>query len=146
MRLCLVPDIHRATHQIGLYLQAALAGEDVNQAEAHVLAQLHEEGACAVARVQTSFGHKPSTLTSILNRLEKKGLIVREHSAKDRRSLVVRPTARGKAVARRVHGALLALEARVLRVKTRRAHLAAVHGVLGDIQLAALAGIEEAMR
>ena len=146
MRLFLVPDIHRATHQIGLYLQAALAGKDVSQAEAHVLADLHEEGACTVARLLQSFGHKPSTLTSILNRLEKKGLIVREPSPGDRRSFVVRPTPRGKALARQVHRALCALEARVLRVKGTRAQLAALGAVLGGIEVAVMAGIEEAMR
>ena len=146
MRLCLVPDIHRATHQIGLYLQAALAGEDVSQAEAHVLAQLHEEGACAVSRLLESFGHKPSTLTSILNRLEKKGLVVREPSPGDRRSFVVRATPRGKALARRVHRALSALEARVLGVKSARAQLGALGAVLGGIEIAVMAGIKEAMR
>ncbi len=143
MRLLLVPSIHRATHQIALYLQSTLVGEDVSQGEAHVLAHLHEEGPCSVAALQVSFGHKPSTLTSILDRLTRKGLVVRDANAADRRSFVIRPTPRGKILARRVHAALSALEARVLGVKGRRTHLASVDVVLSGVEKAVMKGTEE---
>jgi len=110
--LRLVPPIHRAAHGIGLFLQAA--GLAVAQGEAHVLAHLAESGPCSITLVHRAFAHRRSTLTSILDRLEARGLVRREMHPHDRRSFLVRPTARGRALARRVHTALAALEEEAL--------------------------------
>ncbi|HET8646931.1 MAG TPA: MarR family transcriptional regulator [Vicinamibacteria bacterium] len=112
-RLRLVPPVHRATHRIGLFLQAS--GLGVTQGEAHVLAHLAEVGACSIGQLHEAFAHRRSTLTSILDRLESRGLLQRELNPQDRRSFLVRPTPGGRALAARVHQALRTLEAEVLR-------------------------------
>lgn len=109
--LRLVPGLHRATHRVGLYLQAADLG--VTQGEAHVLAQLVSDGPSTVAALHAAFGHRRSTLTSILDRLETAGLVRREVHVDDRRSFLVSLTTRGSALARKVHALLAALESAV---------------------------------
>jgi DNA-binding MarR family transcriptional regulator len=109
MPLRLIPGVHRATHRIGLYIDGA-TDLGVSQGEAHLLAHLLEAGACSIAELHAAFAHKRSTLTSYLDRLEGRGLVVRDVHPEDRRSFLVELTAKGKTVAGKVHGALLALE------------------------------------
>ena len=113
MALRFIPQIHRATHRIGLHL-ARLGGPGVTQAEAHVLAYLDDAGASTIAEVHRAFAHKRSTLTSILDRLDARGLIGRTTDTRDRRTFVISLTARGRTLARRVARHLHAFEARVL--------------------------------
>lgn len=114
MTLRLVPALHRATHAIALLLDRA-PELGVTQAEAHVLSHLADQGVATVADIHRAFGHKRSTLTSILDRLEARELITREVSAEDRRSFVVALTRHGRVLAAKVSGHLEALEADVRR-------------------------------
>lgn len=113
MQLQLVLGIHRATHQIGLYIQRHAPG--LSQAEAHILCHLQEAGDSPLAEVHRAFAHKRSTLTSVLDRMEAGGLIRRESNREDRRSFVIRLTAAGKKKAARIHELLESLEAQTLR-------------------------------
>jgi DNA-binding MarR family transcriptional regulator len=114
MALRVIPHIHRATHRIGLFVEA-LDDPRVNQAEAHVLAHLASAGHATIGEVHRAFGHKRSTLTSILDRLERRKMIVRTSDARDRRTFVLSLTAGGRAAARRVTSHLQAFESRALR-------------------------------
>jgi len=117
MPLRLVHPVHRATHRIGLYLDD-LRERRLTQGEAHILGLLAHSGRANVADLHRGLAHKRSTLTSILDRLAKRRLITRAVGETDRRMFVVRLTARGRRLARRVQRHLSALErAVVLRVK-----------------------------
>ena len=118
MRLCLVLGIHRATHQIGLFIQKHAPGN--TQAEAHILCHLHEAGDSSIAQLHRAFAHKRSTLTSVLDRLHERGLLKRSVSPRDRRSFVVSLTGPGRKEAARVHAALEALEKKALKQCERR--------------------------
>ncbi|HLK21987.1 MAG TPA: MarR family transcriptional regulator [Bryobacteraceae bacterium] len=118
MRLELIFGIHRATHRIGLYIQRH--APDLTQAEAHILCHLHESGDSPLSALHRAFAHKRSTLTSVLDRLDARGLITRESSQSDRRSFVICLTSDGKKKASRIHKQLAALEAEVLRANERR--------------------------
>jgi DNA-binding MarR family transcriptional regulator len=109
-----VPPIHRATHRIGLYL-ADLRDDGLSQGEAHILALLATSGPATIADLHRGLAHKRSTLTSILDRLAERGFITRDVGADDRRTFVIRPTARGRGAARRVHRHLTDLEQAVAR-------------------------------
>ena len=113
MPLRLIPSIHRATHRIGLHI-AELKDPKVNQAEAHVLAHLAGAGDATIGEVHRAFGHKRSTLTSILDRLEERRLIERTSDERDRRTFVVSLTRTGRTAARRVTAHLQAFEGRAL--------------------------------
>ena len=112
--LRLILEVHRATHRIGLFLEAAVPPLDVSQGEAHLLAWLLEAGDSPMSALHAAFAHKRSTLTSYVDRLEAKKLVRRELRAEDRRSFQVCLTAAGKALAVRVHRHLEGLEAAVL--------------------------------
>jgi DNA-binding MarR family transcriptional regulator len=114
MPLRLVPPIHRATHRIGLYL-AALRDDRLSQGEAHILALLAAASPATVARLHAGLAHKRSTLTSILDRLEARGLVTRTVGAADRRTFEIALTRRGRVVARAVLRELTALEQAVVR-------------------------------
>lgn len=113
MPLRLIPHVHRATHRIGLYI-GRLPEPGVTQGEAHILAHLASEGAVTVAALHRAFAHRRSTLTSILDRLEARGVIERTTDARDRRSFVVSLTSSGRPLARRVAAHLERLEADAL--------------------------------
>jgi DNA-binding MarR family transcriptional regulator len=134
MRLELVFGIHRATHQIGLYIQRHAAG--LSQAEAHILCHLDEAGDSPLADVHRAFAHKRSTLTGVLDRMEQAGLIRREHGSEDRRSILIRLTAAGKKKASRVHRLLESLEARVLPA-AGRGGLESFHRIVAALETAA---------
>jgi DNA-binding MarR family transcriptional regulator len=134
MPLRLVPPIHRATHRIGLYL-AARSEEGLSQGESHILALLAASGPSTIAELHKGLAHKRSTLTSILDRLAERGLVTRAVGEADRRTFLVSPTTRGRAVARRVYRQLADLE------RTTAAHIST-----DDVRrfLKVIAAVEEA--
>jgi DNA-binding MarR family transcriptional regulator len=111
-RLSAIPALHRATHAIALYI-ASLEDVDVTQAEAHVLAFLRERGSSTIGALHDAFGHRRSTLTSVLDRLENRRLLSRTADTADRRAVMVKLTKAGETLGTRVHEALYALEQRV---------------------------------
>ena len=62
-----------------------------------------------------AFGHRRSTLTSILDRLEERKLIERTSDARDRRTFVVSLTRNGRAAAKRAVDHLAAFERQALQ-------------------------------
>lgn len=114
--LRLIPDIHRATHRIGIYLDSL----GITQGEGHILSQLAVSGDSTIAELHRALAHRRSTLTSILDRLAQRAFITRESNPSDRRSFVVRLTRKGKSVASRVHQALASVEEQALNGVTNQ--------------------------
>jgi DNA-binding MarR family transcriptional regulator len=113
MPLRLVHPVHRATHRIGLYLDD-LRERGLTQGEVHILALLTHSDRANVGDLHRGLAHKRSTLTSILDRLARRGLITRAVGETDRRTFIVRPTAKGRKLAKRVQRHLSALERAVV--------------------------------
>ncbi|WP_342377504.1 MarR family transcriptional regulator [Myxococcus stipitatus] len=113
-RLRFVLEVHRATQRIGLFLESAEPPLELSQGEAHLLAYLLEAGDTSLSELHAAFAHKRSTLTSYMDRLEAKRLVVRESRPEDRRSFMVSLTGPGRTLAVRVHRRLELLEAQVL--------------------------------
>ena len=134
MALLLIPQIHRTTHQIGLYIERS--GLGLNQGEAHILAHLASEGDSTVGELHTAFAHKRSTLTSFLDRLAERRLIRREVRSEDRRSFVVSLTPAGKLVARKILRHLETLEKAALR-DAKPGKIKAFTHVIGAVEEAA---------
>lgn len=110
---CIIPLLERATHAVGLCMEEPLRELGITQAEAHILGALTQSGACSINDLHTSFGHKRSTLTSILDRLEGRALIERVSHPTSRRSVMIRLTPRGSDAARQVTDILEETEAAV---------------------------------
>src|ERR1044072_3854889 len=114
MPLRLVHSVHRATHRIGLYLDD-LRERGLTQGEAHILALLAHSGPANVGHLHRGLAHERSTLTILLDRLARRGLITRAVGETDRRAFVVRTTAKGRKLAHRIQRHLSALERAVAR-------------------------------
>lgn len=100
-------------HRVLDHLGAELADLGLRQAEVNVLAQLVPGTPRPVGELVAATGQRPSTLTGVLDRLERKRLVRRRVNAADRRSFTIELTAAGAAAATRVHEAFAALDARV---------------------------------
>jgi MarR family transcriptional regulator, organic hydroperoxide resistance regulator len=109
----IVAALEAAVHRVLDHLAAELADLGLRQAEINVLAQLHPGAARPVGELVTATGQRPSTLTGVLDRLERKRLVRRRVNAADRRSFTIELTPTGAAAAARVHDAFAALDARV---------------------------------
>ena len=104
--LRLIPEVHRATHRIGIFLDSL----GITQGEGHILSHLAALGDTSIAELHRALAHRRSTLTSILDRLAERGFITRESDPKDRRSFIVRLSKKGKTVAGEVHRELARIE------------------------------------
>jgi MarR family transcriptional regulator, organic hydroperoxide resistance regulator len=109
----IVAAIEAAVHRVLDHLAAELADLGLRQAEINVLAQLHPGAARPVGELVTATGQRPSTLTGVLDRLERKRLVRRRVNAADRRSFTIELTPTGEVAAARVREAFAALDARV---------------------------------
>lgn len=109
----LAPTLERATHALALWIEREFRDVGLSQAEAHVLAYLARHPAATINDLHTSFGHKRSTLTSILDRLEARGWVRRARHPTSRRLVALELTEAGVAIGERVSEALRAIEERV---------------------------------
>ena len=110
--------LHRATHATLHVLTAALADLDLAPADINVLANLAGGPPWTVGALADATATKPSTLTSLLDRLTRRGYVVRELDPADRRSFAVVLTPAGRAVAERAAAAVAELERQALAAVT----------------------------
>ncbi|HEX9985227.1 MAG TPA: MarR family transcriptional regulator [Thermoanaerobaculia bacterium] len=105
MALKYLSQLHKASRQIAIWIEERLPDLPAN--EGHLVSYLLPYGPCPVSELVRVFGVKHSTMTSILDRLEERGLIERKVNPSDKRSLLVGLTRQGAATAKKI-GALLA--------------------------------------
>src|SRR5215469_14806636 len=99
--LHIIPTLEHATHALGLWIERTFPDLRLTQAEAHVLAYLADHAPCSINDLHHSFGHKRSTLTSLLDRLEGRGWIRRSAHPTSRRLVIVQLTDDGRTIAER---------------------------------------------
>ena len=114
MTLDILSPIHRATRQIGLHLADQTAALGVSNDEAHLLSYLESYGPAPIFELQRVFGHRPSTLTGMIDRLEDRGLVSRDRNPADGRSFLISLTRSGRELAGCVSGLVRRLEENVL--------------------------------
>jgi DNA-binding MarR family transcriptional regulator len=85
--------MHKAHRQVHIFLEDACREEGVTPPEMHMLSYVQRYGPCPMKELVRIFGHKPSTLTSLLDRLANQGLLERLPNPGDRRSYLVAATA-----------------------------------------------------
>jgi MarR family transcriptional regulator, organic hydroperoxide resistance regulator len=105
-----VAALQRATHVTMRALGVSLYELDLTGSEQNVLAALADGKDCAVGELAAATGTKSSTLTSVLDRLERKGALERIADDADRRSVLIRLTPPGRRTATRVQRAVATLE------------------------------------
>ena len=110
--------LHRATHATLQALTTRLADLDLPAADINVLANLADGTGRTVGALATATATKPSTLTSLLDRLTRRGYVLRQSDLADRRSFVVMLTPDGLVAAERAAKAIADLEQRALATVT----------------------------
>ncbi|WP_051755850.1 MarR family winged helix-turn-helix transcriptional regulator [Kitasatospora purpeofusca] len=107
--------LQRATHATLQVLAAELVDLDLTPSEINALANLADGRGRTVSELGAAVGTRPTTLTSVLDRLERRGHITRGTRPGDRRAVLVELTASGRVAADTIRGAITDLERRALR-------------------------------
>ena len=113
--------LQRATHVTLHLIATELVDLDLTASEINALANLADREGRTVSQLGAAVGARPTTLTSVLDRLERRGHITRGPRAGDRRSVVIELTDSGHATAAVITQTLSDLEARTLGRLPRQA-------------------------
>ena len=98
--------LQRATHATLHRLSLALTDLDLTASEINALGNLADGHAKTTSQLGAAVGAKPTTLTGVLDRLERRGHITRTTSLTDRRATVITTTTAGRRVAKRIRKAM----------------------------------------
>ncbi|MER8046948.1 MarR family transcriptional regulator [Streptomyces sp. NPDC094032] len=121
--------LQRATHATLQLIGAELVDLDLTPSEINALANLADGRGRTVSELGAAVGTRPTTLTGVLDRLERRGHITRGSRAGDRRSVLIELTPTGRLTADTVRETLADLEQRALGGLTP-AEVAGFHAVL----------------
>ena len=106
--------LHRAAHATVHVLAAELAGLGLTPSEINALANLADGRSRTVSELGAAVGARPTTLTSVLDRLERRGHITRGARPGDRRAVLIELTPSGRVTAAAIRQAIADLERRAL--------------------------------
>jgi DNA-binding MarR family transcriptional regulator len=122
--------LQRATHATLQLLTAELVDLDLTASEINALANLADGRGRSVSELSAAVGTRPTTLTSVLDRLERRGHITRGTRPGDRRAVVIELTPSGRRTATTIQKTISDLERRAL----------------GDLPADAIAGLHAALQ
>jgi DNA-binding MarR family transcriptional regulator len=88
--------LQRATHATLHDIAEALVDLDLTSAELNALANLDGADGRTISELGATMGIRPTTLTSVLDRLERRGHITRGRHPGDRRAVVIALTRTGR--------------------------------------------------
>lgn len=113
--------LQRATHATLRVLETELAALGLTPSEINALANLADGRSRTVSELGAMTGSRPTTLTSVLDRLERRGHVTRGIDPADRRAVRIELTASGRQVAATIRAAITQLEQRALAGLSPRA-------------------------
>jgi MarR family transcriptional regulator, organic hydroperoxide resistance regulator len=125
--------LHRATHRSLRALTTAVSELELTGSEINVMANLADGRSRSVRELATQTGTRATTLTGVLDRLERRGHLVRELDPADRRSFRITLTKSGRAIAGRVSDAVQEIERKALFGLSSR-QLAGFHAVIAALE------------
>ena len=102
--------VHKASRRVAIHLEKETGALGVSTVEGHILTYLLSYAPCPISELQSVFGTKPSTLTSLLDRLERRSLIVRRKNPEDGRSWRVTLRPDGKKLAGKLRRIVASLD------------------------------------
>lgn len=106
--------LQRATHAALHLIAAELVDLDLSASEINAPANLADGQIRTVSQLGAAEGTRPTTLTSVLDRLERRGHITRGTRARDRRSVLLELTDSGRVAAAVITQTLTDVENRAL--------------------------------
>jgi DNA-binding MarR family transcriptional regulator len=104
--------MHASYHAAGRLVKRELSSAYVSMSEALVLRMLLQAPNVRLGELRAALGLAPSTLNSLINRLEDRGYVRREIDETDRRQTLVHPTVVGQTIGRMAVSAIRDLTAR----------------------------------
>jgi DNA-binding MarR family transcriptional regulator len=116
----LIAAVEATVHRLLEKLGGELRDLGLTHGEINALAALGTGSGRTVADLQKATGQRASTLTGVLDRLERRGLVERRPNPRDRRSFTVDLTAAGTRAAERVGTAFAALDRQALDAVSKR--------------------------
>ncbi|HEY3955319.1 MAG TPA: MarR family transcriptional regulator [Streptosporangiaceae bacterium] len=122
--------LQQATHRTLHVLSVRLAGLGLTGSETNALAHLADGRRWSMSELSAAAGSPPTTLTSVLDRLEGRGLVARGSAPGDRRVVLIELTASGREAAAAIRAAIGALERQAL----------------GSLPAAAIAGLRNGLQ
>ena len=128
----LLSPLHRAMRQIGLHLEHEMSGLDVPSDQCHMLSYLRSYAPCRIGELSRVFGIKPSTLTSMVDRLESAGVLRRTQDPADGRAFLMDLTPKGTRTADEINKRVGRFERSILDSVAPR-DLAGMHAVLAAV-------------
>jgi DNA-binding MarR family transcriptional regulator len=115
-----IPALQQATHATLHALAVRLESLGLTGSEQNVLAAFGGDRARAASELAAATGTKASTLTSVLDRLERKGHAARDVDYSDRRSVIISLTPAGRRASEAVQSAMISLERSALAGVSRQ--------------------------
>jgi MarR family transcriptional regulator, organic hydroperoxide resistance regulator len=109
-----VAALERTVHRVLDLLATELQDLGLTPGEVNALAQLDPRRGCTVTDLQAATGQRASTLTGVVDRLERRGLVSRALNPRDRRSFRLTLTPEGRRARDRVRRAFRDLDRRAL--------------------------------
>jgi DNA-binding MarR family transcriptional regulator len=106
--------LQQATHATTHVLAAELADLGLTASEINALANLADGRGWSVSELGRAAGTRPTTLTSVLDRLERRGHIIRAPRPGDRRAVQVELSPSGREAAAAIRHAITGIEQRAL--------------------------------
>jgi DNA-binding MarR family transcriptional regulator len=106
--------LQRATHATLQVLAVELAGLGLTGSEINALANLADGRSRSASELGRAVGTRPTTLTSVLDRLEQRGHITRGPRPGDRRGVLIELTSSGRNAAATIRNAITRIEHRAL--------------------------------
>lgn len=107
-------ELQRATHATLHLLTAELADLGLTASDINALGNLADGEPRTVSELGAAVGSRPATMTGILDRLERRGLIGRAARPGDRRAVVIHLTGDGRTAATMIRRSMDGLEQRAL--------------------------------
>ena len=93
--------LRRVIRAVDLYSRRLIAEYGLSGPQLQCLRQLETAGALPTGELAAAMSLSPATVCGILDRLEARGLVLRERQADDKRRVVVRLSGEGRAVVER---------------------------------------------
>ena len=124
--------LQRATHATLHLIATELVDLDLTASEINALANLADGHGRTVSQLGAAVGARPTTLTSVLDRLERRGHVTRGTRAGDRRSVLIELTDSGREAAAVITRTLADLEHHALKDLPAEA-IAGFHSVLNAL-------------
>jgi len=106
--------LQRAAHGTLRLLAERLTDEGLTSSEINALANLADGQVRSVGQLAVAAGTRPTTLTSVLDRLAGRGYLTRELDPADRRSFLLHLTGDGRRAALAARDAMTTIEAEAL--------------------------------